>query len=177
MSGLARRCACGAENALDARCCDRCGARLSGAEGFSAGGAVVAARPLASAPGSACGGAPFPSDVAACGSAAVPAPAAARAVFVGRGADCVLRLASDTVSERHAVVFESGGVLFVQDLGSRNGTFLDGARVTRAVPWNGAATLRCGGGAVSLAAARAALAAGAPAAVVGRAPEWCSTFL
>ena len=171
MSGLARRCACGAENALDARCCDRCGAPLSGAEGFSAGGAVVAARPLASAPGSACGGAPFPSDVAACGSAAVPAPAAARAVFVGRGADCVLRLASDTVSERHAVVFESGGVLFVQDLGSRNGTFLDGARVTRAVPWNGAATLRCGGGAVSLAAARAALAAGAPAAVVGRAPE------
>ncbi|MEN6632258.1 MAG: FHA domain-containing protein, partial [Candidatus Polarisedimenticolia bacterium] len=102
MSGLARRCACGAENALDARCCDRCGAPLSGAEGFSSGGAVVAARPLASAAGS------------ACGSAAVPPPAAARAVFVGRGADCALRLASDTVSERHAVVFESGGVLFVQ---------------------------------------------------------------
>ncbi|MCE5246273.1 FHA domain-containing protein, partial [bacterium] len=160
MSGLARRCACGAENALDARCCDRCGAPLSGAEGFSSGGAVVAARPLASADVSArggaavpsdvaaCGRAAVPSDVAACGSAAVPAPAAARAVFVGRGADCALRLASDTVSERHAVVFESGGVLFVQDLGSRNGTFLDGARVTRAVPWNGAATLRCGGGAV-----------------------------
>lgn len=87
-------------------------------------------------------GAPL-SGAAACGSAAVPAPAAARAVFVGRGADCALRLASDTVSERHAVVFSAGGALYVQDLGSRNGTFLDGARVTRAVPWNGAATLRC----------------------------------
>lgn len=48
----------------------------------------------------------------------------------GRGADVVL--AEPTISRAHAAFGHEGGVFFVQDLGSTNGTFVNGARVQKA---------------------------------------------
>lgn len=48
---------------------------------------------------------------------------------LGRGADCDLVLASDIVSRRHATVSATSTHLWVLDLGSSNGTFVNGARL------------------------------------------------
>jgi predicted component of type VI protein secretion system len=48
---------------------------------------------------------------------------------VGRGSDCDIVLASDIVSRRHAQLTASHADLRVTDLGSSNGTFINGARV------------------------------------------------
>jgi hypothetical protein len=48
--------------------------------------------------------------------------------LIGRGDDCDIRLALDEVSRRHAVVHREHGHVYVTDLGSSNGTFVDGAR-------------------------------------------------
>jgi|GEM_PF-1575900 len=42
-----------------------------------------------------------------------------------------------TVSDRHCELDEEDGVLVVRDLGSRHGTFVNQARVTRAYVWPG----------------------------------------
>lgn len=50
---------------------------------------------------------------------------------VGRGGGCGIVLTADQfVSTVHARVFRRGDDLFVEDLGSRNGTFVNGERVT-----------------------------------------------
>jgi pSer/pThr/pTyr-binding forkhead associated (FHA) protein len=51
-------------------------------------------------------------------------------VVVGRAPGCGVHVAARDVSRRHARFFEEGGALWVEDLGSRNGTFLNGARLT-----------------------------------------------
>jgi hypothetical protein len=48
---------------------------------------------------------------------------------VGRGAECRLRLTDGHVSRRHALVALRGGAVWVQDLQSSNGTFVNGERV------------------------------------------------
>jgi hypothetical protein len=48
---------------------------------------------------------------------------------LGRGADCDLVLVSDIVSRRHATIAATPEHLRVLDLGSSNGTFINGARV------------------------------------------------
>ncbi len=48
---------------------------------------------------------------------------------VGRAPTCALRLLASHVSAQHAVVRWAGDVWEVKDLGSRNGTFVDGARL------------------------------------------------
>jgi hypothetical protein len=54
-------------------------------------------------------------------------------VTVGRGGGCGIVLADDTyVSTTHARLFQQGGECFVEDLGSTNGTFVNGERVTAA---------------------------------------------
>lgn len=50
---------------------------------------------------------------------------------VGRLARLPLALGSDSVSKEHAELQVDGGVLWVRDLGSRNGTFVNGTRVER----------------------------------------------
>jgi DNA-binding winged helix-turn-helix (wHTH) protein len=49
--------------------------------------------------------------------------------FIGRGEECALHIDSGTVSRRHASVVVSGGKARLQDLGSKNGTLLNGQRL------------------------------------------------
>lgn len=49
--------------------------------------------------------------------------------FIGRGEDCNLRPASDLVSRHHCVIIVDGDYVAVRDLGSKNGTFVNGQRV------------------------------------------------
>jgi serine phosphatase RsbU (regulator of sigma subunit) len=51
-------------------------------------------------------------------------------LVVGRGSESDIRLDHRSVSRRHAVVAVDGARVTVTDLGSRNGTRVDGARVT-----------------------------------------------
>jgi len=48
---------------------------------------------------------------------------------VGRQADCQLRIVSSQVSRRHCQLFEKGGQFLVKDLGSSNGTFVNGKKI------------------------------------------------
>jgi FHA domain len=55
-------------------------------------------------------------------------------VTLGRGGGCNVPLAFDTfVSQVHARAFDRDGNLWVEDLGSRNGTYVDGEQVHEAV--------------------------------------------
>jgi pSer/pThr/pTyr-binding forkhead associated (FHA) protein len=49
---------------------------------------------------------------------------------LGRHDDCVVRIKSSQVSRRHCELFDVGGKLTVRDLGSSNGTFVNGKRIT-----------------------------------------------
>ena len=62
---------------------------------------------------------------------------------VGRDADCDVPLASLSVSRRHALLEKTTDGWSLRDLGSANGTFLEGARVTE-VPLSTGAALRFG---------------------------------
>ena len=46
-------------------------------------------------------------------------------ILIGRGSDAAIRLDDDYVSTRHARIASSGDQWFVEDLGSRNTTFLN----------------------------------------------------
>ncbi len=52
---------------------------------------------------------------------------------IGRDAGCELVLADVEVSRRHARLETQGGIVFVRDLESSNGTFLNGRRLESAV--------------------------------------------
>lgn len=52
---------------------------------------------------------------------------------VGRGEDAELSLRDPEVSRQHACFQSRNGVVYVDDLQSRNGTFLNGRRVTEAI--------------------------------------------
>ncbi len=54
---------------------------------------------------------------------------------VGRASGCGVSIPDDTfVSQLHARVFRRDGSLYVEDLGSTNGTYLNQKKVTAAVP-------------------------------------------
>ncbi len=65
---------------------------------------------------------------------------------VGRGRDADMRLEDLDVSRHHARVSLRGGGVFVRDLGSSNGTYLDSARLDREAesPWPAGSLLRLG---------------------------------
>lgn len=54
--------------------------------------------------------------------------------LVGRALDCAVRLDSTDVSRRHARILVSGDAATLEDLGSTNGTFVNGARIAGPVP-------------------------------------------
>ena len=59
-------------------------------------------------------------------------------VLIGRGDDCDVKLISDRVSRHHCEILYKDGHFELRDLGSTNGTYVDGTRVTHAVLRNGA---------------------------------------
>jgi len=54
-----------------------------------------------------------------------------RKQIIGRGVDCAIQLFDEKVSRQHAKIWERGGIAFIRDMNSRNGTYVDGVRVTR----------------------------------------------
>ncbi len=53
-------------------------------------------------------------------------------IIVGRREDCDLRLEHKSVSKIHCVLVKTDGLLMLRDLGSTNGTRVNGTRVRRA---------------------------------------------
>src|SRR4051794_11990120 len=53
-------------------------------------------------------------------------------VVVGRKEDCDIRLEHKSVSKLHCVIVRTDGLLLLRDLGSTNGTRVNGTRVRRA---------------------------------------------
>jgi len=54
-------------------------------------------------------------------------------LVIGRGSDCDLVLDEPEMSRRHAVIENSGDGIYLRDLGSANGTFVNGVQVRDAV--------------------------------------------
>lgn len=72
----------------------------------------------------------------------VPLPAGA--TLLGRDAEPAAAFADVSVSRRHARVLVEGGRAAVEDLGSKNGTFVDGARIEAPTPLRDGAEVRLG---------------------------------
>lgn len=52
-------------------------------------------------------------------------------IIIGRGPDCRLRLPSKNVSRKHARVFFRNDEYYIEDMGSTNGTYVNGIRVVK----------------------------------------------
>ena len=63
---------------------------------------------------------------------------------IGRAADATVRVDSSSVSRRHAQIVITHNAAQLEDLSSKNGTFLDGKRVTTAQPLCDGAEIRVG---------------------------------
>src|SRR6266498_3935054 len=61
-----------------------------------------------------------------------PLDLAKEMMLIGRQEDCDLRLDHKSVSKMHCVLVKTDGVVLVRDLGSTNGTRVNGTRVRRA---------------------------------------------
>lgn len=69
---------------------------------------------------------------------------------IGRHDDCLIRIRSSQVSRRHCELFENDGRLFVRDLGSSNGTFVNGAKILGQQALNPGDVITVGGVALRL---------------------------
>lgn len=63
---------------------------------------------------------------------------------VGRGRDCTVCIQSATISRRHARIVLTGGKATIEDLGSKNGTYVNGQRVKQSVALEDGAQIRIG---------------------------------
>lgn len=70
------------------------------------------------------------------GGQAVPHPIQEGETVLGRHPACTIQLDSNTVSRRHAQIIKQGAQYFVEDLGSGNGTFVNGKQITGRTPLN-----------------------------------------
>ena len=75
---------------------------------------------------------------------------------IGRDEECDLVLEDDQVSRRHAELELSNDRIVVRDLGSRNGTFVNGKRIQEPTPLEGNEQLRVGNTVVSLSPSKSA---------------------
>jgi pSer/pThr/pTyr-binding forkhead associated (FHA) protein len=76
--------------------------------------------------------------------AGLSAELAGGVIMIGRGADCQLILDDDYVSTRHARVVSTPNGIYVEDLGSTNGTYVNGQRITAPTTITLADTVRIG---------------------------------
>ena len=74
--------------------------------------------------------------------------------LIGRGEECRIRSDSRRVSRHHARVRVTPERVFIDDLGSRNGTWVDGRRIEGTAELTAGATVRVGPEAIQLVAAR-----------------------
>ena len=58
-------------------------------------------------------------------------PITSRSFVIGRSRECDLRVTDGNASRRHAEIAQEGAIYVLVDLGSTNGTELNGRRVTR----------------------------------------------
>jgi hypothetical protein len=67
-------------------------------------------------------------------------------ITIGRSPDCTIHITDDAfISNLHARVYAIEGALFVEDLGSTNGSYLNGSRLTTARPLGKGDRLQVGG--------------------------------
>lgn len=71
-------------------------------------------------------------------------PLAEGANVIGRDRDCAVWIDSGTVSRHHARVVMTSGAATIEDLGSKNGTSVDGRKVTKPVTLEEGAEVRVG---------------------------------
>jgi pSer/pThr/pTyr-binding forkhead associated (FHA) protein len=73
-------------------------------------------------------------------------------VTFGRAASCTVSIASDTyLSQMHARVFVQDGQAYLEDLGSTNGTWLNGERIVAVAPIDAGDRVQVGGTVVEVA--------------------------
>ena len=65
-------------------------------------------------------------------------------IMIGRGADCQIILNDDYVSTRHARVVSGENGVYVEDLGSTNGSYVNGQRITAPTTITMSDTVRIG---------------------------------
>ncbi len=65
-------------------------------------------------------------------------------ILLGRAQEATLVLEDDYASGRHARLFPQGSRWFIEDLGSTNGTFLNGNQLSRALPVEPGVPIRIG---------------------------------
>jgi phosphoserine phosphatase RsbU/P len=68
------------------------------------------------------------------GGEAIPYGLDAEVTVMGRAPECQIQLDSNMVSRRHAQVVREGNSFYLEDLGSGNGTFLNGKRIAERTP-------------------------------------------
>jgi pilus assembly protein CpaF len=64
--------------------------------------------------------------------------------IIGRGEGCHVRFAQPDVSERHAILTVRNGQAFIEDLNSRNGTFVNGEQISGRVVLDGGHVVQIG---------------------------------
>src|SRR6476661_1247506 len=71
-------------------------------------------------------------------------------LVVGRAADADLTLADPFLSRRHTRFYRAGSAVYVEDLGSRNGTWLNGQKVSEPAPLAVGDTIKISGSLLTL---------------------------
>lgn len=65
-------------------------------------------------------------------------------IFIGRANDSTLVVSDDYASTRHARISSTGGVWYLEDLGSTNGTYIGQTKVEGPVPLESGVAIRIG---------------------------------
>ena len=65
-------------------------------------------------------------------------------VVIGRGTDSTLTIKHPLLSRRHCEIYEEGGQVYIKDLASLNGTFINEARVETVLPISNGSQLKLG---------------------------------